>query len=210
MPCIHTVWRKRIGCRIFIAHFPKKSPMISGSFAETDWQFKVSYTSSPPLLVYAHVPTERESEKERKREEKGEFLIEGPCRCPPKSCQYCSPTSLYIVPIPNFALPIAAKKPRQLLQKSPMYCRQRALWMPLNPCTLPPHTITYYYIAAKEPYILPQKSPLYCRKRALYIAAKEPYILPQKSPIYCRKRALYNAHLHGFPTVKALTLKPLQ
>jgi len=66
-----------------------------------------------PVLVYAHVPTERESEKERKREEKGEFLVKGPCRCPQKSCQYCSPTSLYIVSIPNIALPIAAKKPRQ-------------------------------------------------------------------------------------------------
>ena len=40
--CIH------IGCLIFIRHFSQKSPVISGSFAESDLQRKASYASTPP------------------------------------------------------------------------------------------------------------------------------------------------------------------
>jgi len=32
----HTEWRRSVECLIFISHFPQKSPMISGSFAERD------------------------------------------------------------------------------------------------------------------------------------------------------------------------------
>jgi len=41
----YTVWRKPIGCLIFISNFPQKSSTISGSFAKHDLQFKASSTT---------------------------------------------------------------------------------------------------------------------------------------------------------------------
>jgi len=35
------------GCRIFKGHFPQKSPIITGSFAERDLQLKASNASWP-------------------------------------------------------------------------------------------------------------------------------------------------------------------
>jgi len=43
-----TGWWNFIGCLIFIGHFPPKSPIISGSFAERDPHLTASTASSPP------------------------------------------------------------------------------------------------------------------------------------------------------------------
>ena len=47
----HLRWQRPIGCLILIGHFLQKSPVISGSFAEGDLQFKESYAFSPSCAL---------------------------------------------------------------------------------------------------------------------------------------------------------------
>ena len=42
-----TGWQRPPGSLIFMSHFPKKSPVIGGSFAERDLQLKALYATSP-------------------------------------------------------------------------------------------------------------------------------------------------------------------
>jgi len=44
----HKRWRRPIECLILLGRSPRKSPIISGQFAQSDVEIKASYRSLPP------------------------------------------------------------------------------------------------------------------------------------------------------------------
>jgi len=53
MPYHYTSYRRLMGCLIIIPHFPHRSLIMSGSFAENDLQIKASFSADKDLQLKA-------------------------------------------------------------------------------------------------------------------------------------------------------------